>query len=409
MVGDMTRLWVVLVASGRRGPVIALGRRPPVPSPARLAGSFVSILLSLAVTLTACSTRTSDEGSGLSSSAPTKPKQEESETAAAQPTPPATADLPDELPDSPLFGFLDSLVDIDSPDEELQIYASEAATCMRQAGFDYVEYVPSQLQPVPDSLPESESSLEWASMFGFGISTLAFGEDQLGEDLVGMPPLQFMGDRPPNPNDIYYRSLSPSDQAAFDLAMEGATGGDGCRHAAESAIGQRDDVRQAFFAEFLAETRDIEVRVDNDHRVVTFAETLRTCVRARGHEFTDTQTVFQQFQPRVDAIMVHVPRGPLSDIDEFELDQLTLEERQALWDEEPTGPQALPEEFHAELGQIQREEVELAVAVHECGSLRTLDDLRHVVRNELEEQFMAENEGLLLAFAEALHQDLAGD
>ena len=316
--------------------------------------------------------------------------------------PSATFDLPEELPISPLSEFLDTIEEELSSEEITQIYAQETAECMQSQGFDYIEYVRPTPRIIDDpdgeAIEGDESSLEWAEKYGFGISTLAFAEDQLSGDLISSPSIR-VERPPPNPNDLYYDSLSRSDQAAFDAAMHGTADTTGCWQQADNIASRRYDVQQTFYTQFRAQMNDIERRAANDVRVTTFQETLKACVRDKGHEYVGIDTVFAELQPRVDALMARLPPDPL-DLVESETAQMTQDELEAHYNSSD-GPSPLPAEFHDELRELQAEEVELAVAVNQCGSLRTLDDVRQLVRIELEEKFLAENEGLIVAFAEA--------
>ncbi len=315
--------------------------------------------------------------------------------------PPAVADLPADLPDSPISSYIDSLIDPNAVHgSETELYAQTLAECMQDAGFDFVEYVPQAPQIVDDGIPSDESSVEWISVYGFGISTLAFEQQQLNDELVGHPGIPDVAEVQSNPNREYYASLSSADQAAFDAAMEGQTS-NGCRHKAEIAGGHRHTIQQDLLAQFRSEMIEIDERVEADTRVQAFLDDLRLCVRDRGYEFVDMGRTLAEFEPRVDRLVAQLPTDPLDQIDEAELDAMTDAERSRLFESAPDRPPPLPQEYYTELAQIQKEEVALALAVHDCGSMRTLADLRFLVRAELEEEFLDSNEALLLAFAEA--------
>ncbi|WP_183093126.1 hypothetical protein [Nocardioides stalactiti] len=210
------------------------------------------------------------------------------------------------------------------------------SACMAEAGFDYFPKVFDEDKvaiPTGDDADarflEFTLTVEEVEEKGFGVST------GLAHDLssVGAP------DR----NAAYEASLSPSDYAAYQLALEGGGTGDGCRAEAETAAEE----------EFAAPVAELTESADFVRTfVMTSAEFERisagwsTCMAERGWadaDVTEFDTVTRdEAQRRLDRIAVDGTSG-----------------------NEEAGPHA-PEYPEDELSAVRQWETEAAVDYVEC-------------------------------------------
>jgi hypothetical protein len=90
----------------------------------------------------------------------------------------------------------------DDPEKQQQVQELIAA-CMKEAGFEYLPYVPT----APESQPVVEGDLDWASTYGYGISTIDTAAPDPSDD----------------PNTAITAAMSESERAAYQLALFGSS------------------------------------------------------------------------------------------------------------------------------------------------------------------------------------------
>ncbi|WP_020386772.1 hypothetical protein [Kribbella catacumbae] len=270
------------------------------------------------------------------------------------------------------------------------------AACMKAAGFEYVA--------VP---PESEGKSKFdeafklppdkfAEQYGYGISTIDWSKP--GED-------------DSNPNTKIRKALSPTAQKAYDKALNGpfATGGGivalpqndgkstnkvidlGCRgKAAEDVYGKRDDKMEEF-SKFDSLFKDIEAlrkRIEADQRVVDATSAWSDCLADAGH------SGFKK------------PDEPRDKISK-KLDELTgAPGKGAPGKGGPavvTGPPSFDKVDAAKLGDLRKEEIELAKADQGCKA-KGYNEPYKKAQYELEKEFVTANKTQLEQYRDSVSE-----
>jgi hypothetical protein len=90
----------------------------------------------------------------------------------------------------------------DDPDKQQQVQELIAA-CMKEAGFEYLPYVPT----APEPQPVLEGDLDWARTYGYGISTIDATAPDPSDD----------------PNTAITAAMSESERAAYQRALFGTS------------------------------------------------------------------------------------------------------------------------------------------------------------------------------------------
>ena len=244
----------------------------------------------------------------------------------------------------------------------------EAATrdCMKEHGFDYIPVDPvAQRAALFGSSRLSED--DFIRQFGYGISTL-WGR--------GGPTV--------DPNARLRASLAPADRRAYDRVLwgdnpgatfaEAADSGNftklgGCvREATERVMGSARVITQL-------QTRldEMEERMLQDQRMVRAIERWSACMAGRGFRYDDPEAIDQDLFDRTEAIVGKLPgqfaTGP--------------------------APGETPQPYdHAALAALQREEVAIAVADHDC-ERREITPVERVVSPHYQQQFRQQNAALI--------------
>ena len=279
---------------------------------------------------------------------------------------------------------------------EAQIRFEEAVlACMSAQGF---EYTPVPVSAESFGLPtEPDGPVfgtdEWVETYGFGISTRAFSQGEVGPDLMGRPYTPSTSEED-DPNLAYRDSLPPEAQAAYDSALyghvddrrrePGETGGTSDTSCIQEATTEHNggvdlqSFNQLFHNELLAIGDSVQVHP----RVEAARDEASQCLSDSGLDITR----FDQVEAHIDEQLMEVlaVNGPQSS------------------DLEP-GEGELSQDARDLLGQIQAEEIALAVAFRECEAPNEADNglgdpLFIEVRIELEEQFLLDNQDRLEAF-----------
>jgi hypothetical protein len=105
----------------------------------------------------------------------------------------------------------------------------------------------------------------------------------------------------------------------------------------------------------------------------------------------DVRARFDEHLEAIDAAVVH----PGQDLTEDEYNSMTDEELQEVFGQ----PRVIPEEQLAELADLQASEIELAVAVDECGGgFDDQDALYDEIAAEYEQEFLTEHQEELAGY-----------
>ncbi len=279
---------------------------------------------------------------------------------------------------------------------EAQIQFEEAVLkCMRDQGF---EYTPMPIPVESFGLPAEPDGPffgtdDWIEMFGFGFSTRAFSQGEVGPDLIGH---SFIPDdsEEADPNLAYRDSLSPEAQEAYDNTLyghpddrrrePGEAGGTSETSCIQSATAENNgglDLR-SFNQSFRDELVAIDDGVQQHPRVEAARDEAARCLAELGLDIT-----------RFDQAEAH--------IDEQLLDVLAVNGPQS--SDLAPGEGELSQDARDLLADVQAEEIALALAFRDCGAPNEAfdglgDPLFTEVRIELEEQFLVDNQDRLEAF-----------
>jgi len=299
---------------------------------------------------------------------------------------------------SPVADYLGVDITSESPSEALvaeEDRQSRIAECMSDAGFDYIPFVPSTVGFIGPQ--DSLSEIEFASTYGFGITTQWFSQTDLGieDDLVGYDDSLFGGDPfGADPNVAIVEALPASDRAEYEASLFGegtetesvAASGlpGGCQGEVYSeSFNTSVAVAQAFGADLVA----LEEQALNDPSVIEFGEEVASCVAENGLAYSATENLNQRWEPKLYEV-----EGLVG----YPTDDYTAEEFDALGEdgqlEVLQAPLDIPDEARKKLAALQAEEIELAMIVHECGgSPSAFQKVFRRVATELEKQYIEDN------------------
>lgn len=295
-------------------------------------------------------------------------------------------------------------LDVGDTTELRRIEQETLADCMAEEGFSYLAYVPDPTTlyvPVEEGLdPESR---EFATRYGFGISTQFYAQRDLGPGLLG-----HSGDGSgyafeENPNDAIRAELTPEELAAYDRAFWGpdsphfmssaelaeleaegilagrALASHGCFGRAQQAIdGEAGEVLDVFAVEILTMTQ----RAYSDERYLAHADGVERCVHEAGYDFYANQpawTTLAHFDELLAPVDALVGGDPFDELTNAELAELSPREIDALFD----APRDVPAEAKTRLAEIQDLEVATATTVWDCGG--SADEERRVINEVLAE------------------------
>lgn len=231
----------------------------------------MGLTVALAVFATACGTATGEEGDGGSSSPTSQP-----------------------LPGVQAFGLTN---------EEFASYVqqveSKIASCMAEAGF---EYVPADVTAVLEvgvwmRADPSMSREDFKTQWGYGISTRT---DNPARE-VGL------GDQ----NIRIYESLSESEKVAYDRTLfgddpeatfamtlddEDLSGTGGCTGTAVTEVFPEEMLSSSF-------TNPKDVLVESDPRVIAAEEEWMDCMAEDGYEYEDQDEIIEEYEERYDELL----------------------------------------------------------------------------------------------------------
>ncbi len=266
-------------------------------------------------------------------------------------------------------------------DEVFRVANEHTRRCMTGRGFEY-EVTRTTRHDYPDDAGPGTSL--WKDRYGFGASTTRFPQPLLPEPLVGTPVSIPDG---PGAHDLYLRSLTDGERAAYDAALMGSgeqaipgsssaeieqylDSSDGC-----SMIGHRKAVEdlpyQRLFDHFGDEVFDLFARADSDPKMIIYEQDLRSCMTGQGFAWTTYPQVLSELNERANA---------------FSLSASGAEGR-GFW---------LDPNLFESLGELQQHELELAEAFRECEvTLGSRAELHREVRLAYEVDFVNDNRSAL--------------
>ncbi|WBQ05545.1 hypothetical protein [Kribbella sp. CA-293567] len=269
------------------------------------------------------------------------------------------------------------------------------AACMKTAGFEYVAVPPEARGKGKFDEAFKLPPDKFAEQYGYGISTIDWGkpDDQANED----------------PNSKIRKALSPTAQKAYGKALNGqfdnpgggvigiapSTGDKGkkqdtgCRgKAAEEVYGSPDE-QVTDFRKFDSLFKDIEAlrkRVEADQRVIDATSAWSDCLADAGHSgFTK----------------VNEPRESISQ----KLQTLSGGDKGAPKPGEMTaiGPPSLDKVDAAKLGDLRKEEIELAKADQGCKQ-KVYEEPFKKAQYELEKEFVEANKTQLEQYRDSVSE-----
>jgi len=233
--------------------------------------------------------------------------------------------------------------------------------CMIRQGFSYERPANSTItfsSGLPDDLPIFAHA--WTAKYGFGFSTTFFQQSAIGPDLIGKTspaPQVELSDNEPNP-------LGESEQAAYTVALAQ------CRAEGDAAYEQADPVK-AFAAAFPTDFSDLADRVLAHERLIEHDDQVARCAASNGHTY-DRTALWKMFG---------APAQELHDSASARATGPTLELNAA---------------ERRELAKLQDAEIDLALAVFECGGgpLERFE-LVNEIRREVEGEYIDRNRDAL--------------
>ena len=340
--------------------------------------------------------------------------------------------------DSPIQDFLGvDYSNFDSEDAQAEFAAQEReaqekiTTCMRELGWEYVPMDGAGDIFFGGDPFEADGleygSAEWVAKYGLGITTQAFGQGQVGPDLVGYDDSQMaefdeaMADQP-DPNAEYVNSLSEAEQEAYFTDLYGdqpefddtlteeeqeAFWNDweptGCQSVAyDTGFGGPE---QAFYEAFGDELDEMYERVSADPRIVAQQSELADCLAESGHSISADEDPWQQFYEMFESDMesLYESSGAFQDPSEgLDPESMSEEEINEILDAmSPTGPELGAEQL-ATLAELQQRELDLAADLLECEpgffTGAGQDEIFFEVLAEYEQEFLDQNAAALSEF-----------
>ncbi len=331
--------------------------------------------------------------------------------------------------ESPLFDYLGFDTNFGSDESKAKQAQVEResqekiAACMRAEGFEYTPTDDSSFQ----TFTQGEDGLEygskaWVEKYGFGVSTQAFSQEQVGPDLVGHNFGDFLSapDASTDPNQAYVESLPPGEQEAYYAALYGADTGpeydsslseeeneailneyygadyqpSGCF---SDAFGDQFGNVNAFFEEFQDEMEELQERFEADPRVAEARAKIKTCVADKGYDYTNQEDAYSDLQERVSAIGGGGGGVVVFNDDSASDEGLTDEQVEQQFFEQ----NKLSDDDKTKLATVQDHELGLALAVYGCSG-NSLDDTSNPelskIRIDMEQEFLDANQDRLAEF-----------
>ncbi|MEM9562599.1 MAG: hypothetical protein AAGA93_08295 [Actinomycetota bacterium] len=285
------------------------------------------------------------------------------------------------------------------------------AACMQRQGFEYTPVDYSQFNTFTDDIDDWGSE-EWVAEWGFGITTQRFSQQQVGPNLKGWDDSQFQEAEEEfvDPNQDYLESLSESERMAYEEALWGpqdfgafedqslteeeieAQFDEGFEWEPQGCQGEAYEAEQSnqFYLEFEDELQEMYERMEADPRITERTAEISQCVADKGLEYTDMEAMWERWDDDLAAIDPYADGGFESamELSEEEMAQMTDEELDEFFSQNFQEPE-LSEEDRAKLGELQAEEIELAIAVTDCGGGFNAEwEMMSDIQAEYEQEFL---------------------
>ncbi len=227
------------------------------------------------------------------------------------------------------------------------------ATCMRDAGFEYipVDYATARAAMDSNSRPSGLSADEFRAQFGYGVTTLFASADSqaimgAGEQNIRIRSGLSAADRVAYDHALYGENPSATFVVSLDDEDFSQTGG--CTRAAVEQVFSPEELGPGFVNYQNAEG----ARIDQDPRVIAAKKDWAACMRQAGYSYDNSDEIKTDLANRLEVI---------------------------------TGgaaPDTLPADAQAALAALQGEELAIAAADHKC-SVEFVDPITTQVQTEL--------------------------
>lgn len=227
------------------------------------------------------------------------------------------------------------------------------ASCMRDAGFEYVpvDYKTARKAMDSNSKPSGLSSKDFRTQYGYGITTQFAGADNQALMGAGAQNIRIRNGLSTADHTAYMHALygdNPSATFVVGLDSENFSQTGGCTRKAVEQVFSKDELG----ANFVNYQNAQDARVDQDPRVIAAQKDWGTCMRQAGYSYNTSDEIKADLASRLDAI---------------------------------TGgaaPDTLSADAQAALKQLQGEELAIAAADHDC-SVKFVDPIKNKVATEL--------------------------
>ncbi len=310
--------------------------------------------------------------------------------------------------------------EIDWREQEVAVQ-QVVAECMAAEGFDYVPFVPSDVDG-GFYIEEEWDQESYVKEHGFGVATWVIDDRNFGigdegefEDPFADDPNQAIVDAMDElEREEYYRvlhggepeiientpweeieAMTPEEQDAFYNEAYNDWEPSGCYNEAwEDSY--NEDATQAFYEEFSADLEAVFTDMESDPRIVEAQAGWSGCMADAGHNFASQEEMYgyfygdqfgdSEFSEAVNALITYPEYDETSD------EELTEEELNdpARW---------MPQFDIEELQPYIDEEIAVATADYECS--KEMEGLWEEVYTDLQEQFLEDNMDRLMAYLEA--------
>lgn len=282
--------------------------------------------------------------------------------------------------------------------------------CMSAQGFEYFPEDPERFADFEDPFEEDWGTEEWTKKWGFGVTTQAFGQSQVGPDLLGWPDEEMAfpseEEMAEDPNQIYVESLSESERDAYYAVLWGNEPEitedmtneeidelymnwepDGCYNEASEQVwndggfGGGEDL-DAFYTEFGDQLDEIYERVQADPRIQAETDRINECMASAGQPampvdgdywslfYEDLEPLQEEVWASMDAFYEEQFGGDGFGEDTIggegeigSVDEVTDEGAEDFFFEQPE----LTEDQKAQLAVLQERELATAAALIDCG------------------------------------------
>jgi len=265
-----------------------------------------------------------------------------------------------------------------------------AAFCMRQQGYEYIEWSPQELvfAPIVNADLSPLGTAAYAEEVGYGI-------------LYNLPnSIRTHPSAKQNPNDVYTDGLKREEWFAYNQTLLGANGGDGIRRPSVNqelyeeggCLGrelrktgefERSNLRGTLFPAF----EDLKERANADPRLLAYDDQWSTCMAESGYQYESSRQAQADFRDQFSVLWAGT-EYPVDGLTRDDLQALTSVERAALYSQGPTIDES---QWAAAL----ETEIEVATADLRCQGKSRRNDLERNVLKSLEARFIAQNRDIV--------------